>query len=159
MPATYEAIATQTLGSAAASVTFSSIPTTYTDLVLVADGTTTTGAQNMRVQFNGDTTSVYSRTRLLGGFNSSSSEREANATSMGVGDWGTGRAFNIVHIFSYANTSVFKTVLSRSGEPAYTSLYVGLWRQYNAINSVTFFKISSNLVAGSTFTLYGIKAA
>jgi hypothetical protein len=56
---TYEAIATQTLGSAAASVTFSSIPGTYTDLVLVvAMEHVTTGTENIVMQFNGDTGQV-----------------------------------------------------------------------------------------------------
>jgi hypothetical protein len=80
MPAgnTYEAIATQTLGSAAASVTFSSIPGTYTDLVLVVAGTLTTGTENIVMQFNGDTGSNYSVTSLLGDGSTASSFRSSN---------------------------------------------------------------------------------
>jgi hypothetical protein len=58
---TYEAIATQTLGSAAASVTFSSIPGTYTDLVIVCTPLrVTAGAEELVFQFNSDTGSNYS---------------------------------------------------------------------------------------------------
>ena len=159
MPATYEPISTQTLGADTASISFTSIPSTYTDLVLVAVGSTTSATQNMRIQFNGDTSTNYSRTRILAGFSSPSTERQSNANSMGVGDWGTGSGVVVINIQNYANTSINKTVLSRSNEPEYESAYIGLWRSTAAINSVSFFKNRSSLTAGSVFTLYGIKVA
>lgn len=156
---TYTPIARQVLDSAQSTVTFSSIPGTYTDLVLIANGSTTTTTANIRFQFNGDTAGNYSRTRVLGDGSAASSERESNVGSMAIGDWGTDRCTVLVSIQNYANTSTFKTVLSRSNSEGFVSAYVGLWRKTpEAITSITFFKNSANFTAGSTFTLYGIKA-
>jgi hypothetical protein len=80
---TYEAIATQTLGSAAASVTFSSIPGTYTDLVVVIAGTLTTGSDNVSFQLNGDSGANYSVTVLTGDGSTASSGRASNLTDGG----------------------------------------------------------------------------
>ena len=65
---TYTPIATQTLGSSAASVTFSSIPGTYTDLMLIsfAQGQASGGDNRLVLQFNGDTATNYSSTYLIG---------------------------------------------------------------------------------------------
>lgn len=158
MPATYQPIATTTLGSAAATVTFTGIPQTFTDLVLVANGSTSTATNNILFQFNSDTGSNYSRTRVLGDGSSASSERQSNVTSMAIGDWGTDRCVVIANIQNYSNTTTNKTVLSRSSSEGYVSAYVGLWRNTSAISSITFFKTSANLTSGSTFTLYGVKA-
>ena len=64
MPNTYEPIATNTLGSAASSVTFSSIPSTYTDLIVVMNYANSTGLADVFFRFNGDTGSNYSDTIL-----------------------------------------------------------------------------------------------
>ena len=72
---TYVAIAEQTLGSAAASVTFSSISGAYTDLVLVSVAGTTTGAPNTFLQLNGDTSTNYSITAIIGDGTSATSGR------------------------------------------------------------------------------------
>ena len=161
MPAgsTYTPIATTTLSSAAANYTFSSIPSTYTDLVLVANGSTSSGTENILLRFNGDTNSNYSRTRLLGDGTSSSTERTVGGTGTGIGDWGTDRCMVRVNIQNYSNTSTNKVTISRSDTEGYVSLYTGLWRSTAAINSITFYKSSGNINSGTTFTLYGIAAA
>jgi hypothetical protein len=161
MPAgpTYEPIATQTLGSATASVTFSSIPSTYTDLVFVSNGSTSTATANILIQFNSDTATNYSRTRILGDGSTASSERASGNSSMAIGDWGTDRCAVVVSIQNYSNTTTNKTVLSRSNSEGFVSAYVGLWRNTSAINSITFFKSSANFTTGTTFTLYGIASA
>ena len=64
MATTYTPIATTTLGSGQTSVTFSSISGTYTDLILIASASNTGGATNIRLQFNGDTATNYSSTRI-----------------------------------------------------------------------------------------------
>ena len=82
MTATYEKIATNTLGSAAASVTFSSISGSYTDLVLVCSGKSNTGSLDYtRIRVNSDTGSNYSRTYLGGNGSIAYSGRDSNATS------------------------------------------------------------------------------
>lgn len=160
MPNTYESIATQTLGSAAASVTFSSIPSTYTDLVLVIAGTNTTSAQAIGMTFNGDTGTNYSRTAVYGDGTNAASIRDTNIARMDVVYYGTTQSNGIVNIMNYANTTTFKTVLARSNDPASAvNANVCLWRNTAAITSITLTAVSTTLAAGSTFSLYGIKAA
>ena len=160
MPKTYEPIATTTLGSAASSVTFSSIPSTYTDLVLVASGTNTTSAQSVRMTFNGITTTTYSRTAIFGDGSSAQSTRDSNATGIDNIYYGTTQGVAILQIMNYANTTTNKTVISRNNDSASSvNAVVGLWRSTNAINQITLTAQTSNFATGSTFTLYGIRSA
>jgi hypothetical protein len=164
MPLTYTPIATQTLGSAAASVTFSSIPATYTDLVLVFNGTTVTSANNLSLQFNGDTASNYSMTRLRGTGSAAESSRFTSQTLMlGPNISSTSSTISPViwQIQNYANTTTYKTALARGGgSDVETTAIVGLWRNTAAINQVVVLvNGSQNMTIGSTFSLYGILAA
>ena len=166
MPAgsTYTKIASTTLGSAAASVTFSSIASTYTDLVLVCQTKATSSAPNTRMQVNSDTGTNYSTTILSGNGSSASSSRYSNTTFSLVDLEGYNDATNvkntIINIFNYANTTTYKTLLSRAANAALgTDAIVSLWRSTAAINSITIFPNVSTFVTGSTFNLYGIAAA
>jgi hypothetical protein len=168
MPATYEPIETKTLASAVSSVTFTAIPSTYTDLILVANGEVATAA-NMYLQLGSgsiDTGSNYSDTRLIAeGVGSPASNRASNATYIrldGYAFWRTTyTAMNIIQVQNYANTVNNKTVLVRSGNATGgVDAIVGLWRSALAINQIKFGTIGgANMSIGSTFTLYGIKAA
>lgn len=160
MPNTYEAIATQTLGSTATSVTFSSIPGTYTDLVLVFAGTVAT-ADNINVRFNGVSTGgLYSVTRLYGNGSTVASNRSSNQDSMQLGEMATVQSTDIIQIFNYSNSSTFKTVIS-SGRNTTGNVKdtVGLFRSTSAITSITLLTGGANYSAGSVFSLYGIAAA
>jgi len=164
---TYTPIATQTLGSAAASVTFSSISGAYTDLVLIANGQAAASQNNFEMQFNGDTATNYSDTYLSGTGSAASSGRETSKASILIGNNGnppaSGSSFNIaiINIMNYANTTTYKTALTRANNAANgVDAIVGVWRSTAAITSVTvFIKNSNNLNTGSTFTLYGIAKA
>ena len=161
MPVTYNKIATNTLGSTASTVTFSSIPATYTDLIVVINATwNTAGTSNLTFQANGDTASNYSATRILGTGSSAVTARQGG-TYMMVADIDNSLFTTIINIQNYANATTYKTVLSRMGWAAgYTGAYVGLWRSTAAITSFVISKNQSGAFAvGSTFTLYGIKAA
>jgi len=166
MPSTYEPIATQTLGSAAASITFSSISSAYTDLYLVASVRNSSASYIVaKLTFNGDTGSNYSYTRLLtDGGSAPFSDRSSNFSYMEAGlTWGTNAASGTFtqlnfSVQNYSNTTTNKTTLFRQ-TGVYTGSMVGLWRNTNAINSLTIAASSDNWVAGSTFTLYGIAAA
>ena len=168
MPATYEPIATQTLGSASASITFSSIPSTYTDLVIVIGslGMNSAGSAG-RMRFNGDTGSNYSNTTIWGNGTAAGSNRESSVTSMRIYGVQTGPAANlnndnvILQIQNYSNTTTYKTALIRDNLTTETAAIVGLWRSTAAINSINIisYNLSDLFNAGSTFTLYGIKAA
>lgn len=165
---TYEAIATQTLASTANSITFSSIPGTYTDLVIVAigQGYISPSYGNLQLQFNGDTGTNYSSTEFkeLGGTVSSNRRStQSNLFATSFLDWGTANqnvGHSIINIFNYANTTTFKSTISRGNIPPYkTELNTGLWRSTAAITSINVSVNDTPINIGSIFTLYGIKAA
>jgi len=159
--ATYEKIATTTLGSTAASVTLSSIPATYTDLVYVFNGAGSTNL-NVFIEFNGDTGSNYSMTTLSGDGTTAYSFRYTNASSLQLTYQGyLSTAFNslsIINIMNYSNTTTYKATLNRYIGTG-TDAQVGQWRSTTAINSILIKPNSGTFSVGSTFTLYGIKAA
>jgi hypothetical protein len=166
MPSTYEPIATTTLGSAAASITFSSIPATYTDLRLVFVGKRDGATSNyVVVNVNGDTGTNYSDTQLNGNGSSATSTRNSTATAWYCGTVATietNSAFFSLDVFSYAG-STFKTALStfnndRNGSGG-VQYNVNLWRSTAAINSIKVDASSGNYATGTTATLYGIKNA
>lgn len=161
---TYEPIQTYTLGSDSATVVFNSIPQTYTDLVLVIQASTTHSDQGARtyIQFN-SSTSLYSDTWIEGNGSSASSSRDTSDTYLAfavAGNSSTSFGTYILNIQNYANTSTFKTTISRSSSATANALrsYVGLWRSTNAITSFTL-RADGNYRSGSTFTLYGIANA
>jgi hypothetical protein len=169
MPKTYEPIATTTLGTAASSVTFSSIPSTYTDLILVVNGSSTSGT-NARLQIgNGsvDTGSNYSTTPLEGSGSAVFSSRVTNAAFFQVNNYSqfapspTHNTTEIIQIMNYSNTTTFKTIMDRSNlAQTGVSTMVGLWRNTTSINILTYYCANATTFeAGFTATLYGIKAA
>jgi hypothetical protein len=155
MTSTYEKIATTTLGSASNTVTFSSIPATYTDLIVQGSLSPVSSVATSFVRFNGDTGNNYSTTFL----ENAASTRTTNAPSAFFSYTGaTNQQAYTIQIQNYSNATTYKTFLARAGDKA-TAVYatVGLWRNTNAITSVTVLG-DINFAIGSTFTLYGIKA-
>jgi hypothetical protein len=162
MPKTYEPIATTTLASAATSFTFSSIPATYTDLILIADMSTAGSSNYPSVRLNGDTASNYSRTYINGDGSSISSSRNTESYMTVFGNQITASRVNfIMHFMNYSNTTTNKTALSRKNDSAgVMGATVHLWRSTAAINSILINSQTSDTFSiGTTFTLYGIKAA
>ena len=157
---TYTPIASQTLGSAASSVTFSSIPQGYTDLVCILTGTASSNNSNTYLQFNGDTSSLYSATYLGGDGSTVSSGRQSNQTKMlldAPAYWNIAQGPNkIINIQNYSNSTTFKTVLTRANSNLGTDALTGLYRSTNPITTVTFL-IDSNYATGATFSIYGIQ--
>jgi hypothetical protein len=171
MPAgsTYTPIATNTLGSASGSVTFSSISGSYTDIVLVANVQRATTAENpsLTLRFNSDTGTNYSMTNLVGSGSTASSSRQSSQNMMNFSYFSMASASNtfstfILNMMNYSNSTTYKTVVGRSGDAAGgTQATAGLWRSTSAITSVTITNDGSptNFSAGSSWTLYGISAA
>ena len=169
MATTYEPIATTTLGSDTANITFSSISSSYTDLVLICNWSNGAGG-GANMQFNGDTGTNYSITTLNGNGSSAGSTRTTNQNyihlsyNIGVSTDSTTFAPIIVHINNYSNATTNKTSLSKlsgtyaSNGPGVEAI-VGLWRSTAAINSIKLFSTGYNLKSGMSATLYGIKAA
>jgi hypothetical protein len=166
LAATYTPIASITLGATVTSVTFSSIPQTYTDLVLVVQAKTTS-AGDVRVRLNGDTGSNYSFTYLTGNGSSAASGRGSGTSGLcdfnGQTSSTLGATNQIVNFMNYSNTTTNKTFLSRSNA-ASTGIdaTVNLWRNTAAVTSITLGANSgftNTYESGSTFNLYGILGA
>jgi hypothetical protein len=166
---TYVALDKVTVGTAVASVTFSSIPATYTDLIIVTNVGYSAANYYTCLQFNADTASNYSATFLAGTGSSAVSNRTTSATFIADGNNIAGATTIldtvIFHIQNYANATTFKTVLvrktSNGGSYPGTEAAVGLWRKTpETINSIKLFSSSAgNFAVGSTFSLYGIAAS
>lgn len=161
----YESIATINL-SGSNDFSFTSIPSGYTHLQLrgiwKVNGT-------LNIQFNGDTTSNYSRHYLTGGgaTPSVSSGADTSQTNIGVGYAGGDTIIQsgIIDILDYRSTNKNKTVRFIFGqEQNSTAGYIwainsGLWRKTpEAITSIRVFS-TFNWATGSTIALYGIKGA
>jgi hypothetical protein len=172
MPAgnTYIPLATNTLSSAAASITFSSISGAYTDLVLICNlkSSATPTAYSPTLYFNSDTDKTHYAYSALYGDGSSTVSFQwttSTATQHGVMAMAVSASnFNtaVINIQNYANTTTYKPVLTRSSDPAnVTYLTMGQWLDTSAINSLSVYAAdgNKNFTSGSTFSLYGIKAA
>jgi len=165
MAITYEPIATTTLGSAASTIEFTSISSNYTDIVLVIDTAMSSSGATVYIRLNSDSGSNYSATTFYGNGTSALSARLSNSTNgMMVGPYdgfSTERLNAICHFMNYANTTTYKTMLSRFNQSdKSTDATVNLWRSTSAITTILVRNNSSQTFAsGSTFTLYGIAAA
>lgn len=160
MATTYEPITSTTLGTAVADVTFTSIPGTFTDLVLVILGEGSTG-QPHYMQVNGDTAGNYSWTRLYGTGSVAGSTRQANDTlghRLHTGNGDT-QGVMVTHLMSYSNTNVYKTFLTAGTDEGHVYRHVGLWRSTSAITSIKVYNYTGNWAVGTTVSLYGLKAA
>ena len=170
MAQTYDAIASYTFGSAASSYTFSSIAASWTDLILVINVIAGSNANYLYAQYNGDTASNYSTTVLTGTGTSAISNRWANRTNFNIDYYATPATTpgqRTIHIMNYSNTTTYKTAISRADRASGTSYsgtagtdaIVGLWRSTSAITSIKITCDNDNFSAGTTMSLYGIKAA
>ena len=164
MPATYENIATTTVGSNTSEIEFTNLPQTYTDLIIVRSGAQGGNPGNMSMQVGNnsyDTGNNYSGTQLYGNGSSAASDRFSNDSRWYINyNNSTGQTMSIYQIMNYSNTTTNKTMLGRNSDGIwYASAYVFLWRSTAAINRVKLYHFTNNILAGSTFTLYGIKAA
>jgi hypothetical protein len=163
---TYTLIASTTLASATGTVTFSSVPQTYTDLIIVSSRQQASAAR-LYLRFNNDGTSLYSDTWLSGEGATVYSGRDTSASAISLGGIWNGTttttwATNITHIMDYANTTTFKSTYARdSNDKSGTGtaeIIIGLYRSTSAITTVNVVG-GSNFSIGSTFKLYGIEAA
>lgn len=174
MANTYTAISSQVLASTAASVTFSSIPTTYTDLLLRCSvrSTTSSGQDYLQIQFNNDTGTNYSMTMIYTNASTASSYRDSNTTfidQMPI-DLSTNTAntfsVNEIYIPNYQNTSSRPLLHFGAAEgnvttnAAWMALNAGLYRGTSAISSLKVIDANgTGFAAGSRFDLYGITHA
>lgn len=164
MATTYEPIATTTLSSTTNTFTFSSIPSSYTDLRISLFARSSGNYIRTRIRFNSVTTDTYNQLSLYAA-GSTVLTTEFGTTYIEADTEGMIAAqpsFYSFDIFSYAG-STFKNCLITSSEDkngtGQVNRIVGMWRSTSAIDSVTIFTDASTFAVGTTATIYGIKAA
>jgi hypothetical protein len=168
----YESIATVTVGSGgSATVSFTSIPSTYTHLQIRAFCKCTAADSNVQSifgQFNSDTGSNYARHFINGSGSAAAANGFASQTSVFFGTNINANATsvfaaNVIDILDYANTNKYKTTRSFSGADnngaGFVQFMSGLWMNTAAITSITILPNSDNFAQYSSFALYGIKGA
>ncbi len=176
VPSDFESIATITGSGNPASITFSSIPSTYTHLQIRTVARDTDGsagtAYSTTMRINGLSTSIYAFHQLVGNNSSASASANINQTGIDIGrtsvDAGaTSNTFgvSVIDILDYKDTTKFKTIRSLSGADGNSAstgfgiqLQSGLWRSTSAITSITINAAITSFNSNSHFALYGIKA-
>jgi hypothetical protein len=175
--ATYTLISSNVLTSSAASVTFSAIPATYTDLVVKYSGRTDAAATYdfLQLRINGLSTTIYSDTVLYGngGGGATLSTRGTSvaqfyAPRFGLdGNTATASTFSNgeIYIPSYTVSqnkplSAFSVMENNAADPGYASVAAGLIRETGAVTSIVLNMLTgTNFLTGSSFYLYGISNA
>ena len=167
MATTYTLISSVTVGSGgAASMSFTSIPATYTDLVVLWSARTSSSqtSTNTEISFNGSTSNISGR-YLEGSGSGAGSGSYARFVGTDNAATSTGSIFsnNMVYISNYAGSN-YKPFSADSGQENTTSqaqitLNGGLWSQGTVITSVTLTPATSSYVQYSTAYLYGISNA
>lgn len=172
----YDTIASSTTTASASTVTISNIPTTYTDLVIIAyGGQSSSSKMSIKINSTTATTASYS-TYLIEGYSgvvapihgtvlgvSTGIALANNASNYGFANHASGGGALFAEINNYSNTSYHKTVLFRgnwnlSGSAvAGTVGGVGTWENTAAITSISLVSTSSSFLSGLTIEIYGLK--
>lgn len=171
MPNTYTLIAT--LSGGASTIDFTSIPSTYTDLILMHSlrFSSATGIQNVNIRFNNDSGANYTQRMILANDGSVGGYSQTTATyfNWNYAPGGTGgttaNTYNSTSLYipNYANTSTTKPILIDDVSEVNSSTNYGLgytsgfWNSTSAINRITITAPSDTWTSASTAYLYGIK--
>lgn len=171
MSATYIPIQSTTLTTSTASVTFSNIPQTYTDLVLRCSTRNDVAAESATLifNFNNDSSTIYSFTRLRGSGSAASSANSILGTRAngGIinGNTSTSNTFSSTELYlpNYTvsqnkQVAVF-TAQENNNTAAFLDNLANLYSATTAITRIDIACISGNFLSGSTFHLYGISNA
>lgn len=170
MTVTYEKIQSIIVSNGTTiTVDFTSIPQTYTDIIIVGNLGCTKHSNRAPIRVNNDTNSNYSTHYLRGNGTSTLSSKGSNIDSGFMFDniaIPTSFDGNCTLIFNnYSDTNTYKTFLCRHGSTSRgTAVSVNTWRSTAAISSIQITAGSGGESGtnywsiGSTFTLYGIKA-
>lgn len=161
--ATYSLIASATGTGSSGTITFSSIPGTFTDLVLVLNPVYSTNVVNTNMRFNGDSGTNYSDTTIKDNGSAAASYRDTNSNVFYVSSTGdsvttSSRDNGIVNILDYANTTTYKSAIHKYNQTGHVMAQATLWRSTAAITSITILASTGNYTTDATFKLYGIQA-
>jgi hypothetical protein len=158
---TYTPLATVTLGSAAASVTFSSIPATYRDLILVGAPISSSGTNQSLVRFNSDATAAnYPQVVMFGNGSTTGSFTNTNAGVNFADAFASGSPMiGRLQIMDASATDKHKTCLNRRDKSDdAVAATATRWANTAAITSLSVVSMASTFAAGSRFDLYGVIA-
>jgi hypothetical protein len=161
---TYTPLANITLGSSAASVTFSSINTSlYRDLILVINAKHASGNNMLKFRLNSDTGSNYNAVFMEGNGSSATSGSYSSADYFGLNynynNINTTGGVYILNIMDYSATDKHKTILARGNSSEQETAGVAAsWASTSAVTSILCYLNSGSYAAGSSFALYGIAA-
>jgi hypothetical protein len=163
----YESIATINGNGSTATITFSSIPSTYSHLQVRVMARVAAGGEDLTVQFNGNTGANYTRHRLTGNGTAAAASGSASTTgittlgSAGMPSVANTYAVTIIDVLDYADTNKYKTVRMLSGQDSNGSGGVdftsGVFMSTGAVSSLTIYANASNFPTAASFALYGIK--
>lgn len=168
MALTYVLIASSILGSNSATITFSSIPQTYTDLVLQISGRNSSTGSLALVRLNNNSSAVYPRTQIATDFTTVSSSRSTTQTE--VQDY-MANSFFAANLFSVSEVYIPNYTLTQTKQlsnisfreannttDAYAVCEAILNTSTSPVTSLTITSSNSNnFVTNSSFYLYGIK--
>ena len=164
----FDSIATQTAAGGESSLSFTSIPSTYTHLQLRMSNIKFSADQDIKVTFNSVGGTSYIEHQLYGNGSSASAWASSSQgyidilyTLVNDADTNTIPSAAIMDILDYANTNKYKTTRTLWGGDyngkGKVCLQSGLFMSTNAISTITVQPFSTNFTAGCTFNLYGVK--
>jgi hypothetical protein len=161
--AAYTALANVTLGSSAASVTFSSISQSYRDLVLVINASSTMSETQYYMKVNGNSSNYYSVWMAGNGSTTNSSSRGPSTEyePFYYSYITSSQIYNgIMNFMDYSATDKHKTALIRGNNASFygTDALVFRWANTAAITSIALTPYGGSWATGSTFALYGVSA-
>lgn len=169
MATAYELIDSSTLGSDTASVTFSSIPATFDDLVLLLSirGTRPDFWTYAKIRFNGASVDTNLSARMLSGDGSSAGSSSYSYGMLGIVNAATSDANTFSSVETYipnylssTNKSFSSTfALERNNATNYMGAAAGLWSSTSAISGITVVTAHNSIASGSSFYLYGVTHA
>jgi hypothetical protein len=162
-------IESKTLGGTTANVEFTSIPQTFTDLVLMVSGRSTRATEirdELHIRFSGDTGSNYSVRTLIGTgssvisgtgfFSDRLSRMDMTASGATSNTFGNMTIYIPNYTSSVAKSVSVDNVIENNATESYQSIIAGLWNNSGAITSIYLEPEVSDFASGSIFSLYGV---
>ena len=149
----FTTIATSSITSATGTITFGSIPSSYSSLWIVGNPVASSSSCNLTWQYNSGSPNSYS---YLYFENATSGGSSSTTYSLGP-TYNTNGGPVIIKIPDYARTDKFKSATAQGGDQNYVGTMSSTWLSTNAITSISFSLTGNNFAAGSSLTLYGLK--
>lgn len=168
MANTYTLIASNTLSSSAASVTFSSIPSTYTDLVIRYSARGASNIDTVTLRVNSDSTVLYSYRSLQGNGSAATSSNDGGGDTQSVLPYGVVNSTYTASTFSNGEIYIPNYTVSQNRQigtfqtqennstTSGIATTATLYRSTTTISTLTLYGSAGSFAAGSSFYLYGI---